>query len=234
MSRAGSDVRRVTVFALLAVMSFVVVWSQIAAAVAPASLISNGTTDATTILLVKFKASVDHDAADAAIRTSGAVSVRELAQLRLRVIKVSRSERENALDALARNPDVERVQPARTFRLAADPNDPLYAEQWQLPKIAWPAARDGITIGGHAKIAILDTGIDATIADLAGRTEAGQSFTGGDSSADPNGHGTALAAIAAANVNESTGIAGVAYAGVTVSSVQVLRADGPGAAADIL
>ena len=91
-----------------------------------------------------------------------------------------------------------------------------------------------MAIGGAATLAVLDTGVDAAHPDLAGRLVAGQSFTGGDPNSDPNGHGTALAGIAAANVNNGVGIAGVAYAGVKVAPVQVLQADGTGYDSDII
>ena len=63
---------------------------------------------------------------------------------------------------------------------------------------------------------------------------AGQSFTSTDPTVDVNGHGTALAGIAAAEVNNGIGIAGVAYSPVTILSVQVLQADGTGWDADVV
>ena len=120
------------------------------------------------------------------------------------------------------------------FGKASLPNDPQYAQQWALPQIGWDQAYGTVTPSGSATIAVLDTGVDAGHPDLAGRLVGGQSFVGGDASSDPNGHGTALAGIAAANVNNGTGMAGVAYAGASVSSVQVLGADGTGTDADIV
>src|SRR5207248_1035639 len=58
--------------------------------------------------------------------------------------------------------------------------------------------------------------------------------TTGNPNTDPIGHGTALAGIAAATVNNAIGIAGVAYAGASISSVQVLAADGTGSDADVV
>src|SRR5262249_44851281 len=85
-----------------------------------------------------------------------------------------------------------------------------------------------IAIPGSATIAILDTGVSASHPDLAGRVVAGTSFTGGTATTDPNGHGTSMAGIAAANVNNAVGIAGVGDSGVDVRPVRVLGADGTG------
>src|SRR5205814_4553362 len=68
-----------------------------------------------------------------------------------------------------------------------------------------------------------------------GRVAPGWSaFAGSDPATDPNGHGTALAGIAAAVTDNSAGIAGVDYAGGSVMPVQVLGADGTGQDADII
>ena len=55
---------------------------------------------------------------------------------------------------------------------------------------------------------------------------------GGDSTDDPNGHGTAMASIVAAGVDNGIGIAGVGYHGVSVMPVKVLDADGLGQDSD--
>src|SRR5439155_17052846 len=98
------------------------------------------------------------------------------------------------------------------LRAAGTPNDPAYSQQqWSLPKIAWDQAYGIVPILGSATIAVLDTGIATSHPDLAAVMSGGISETGGNSTTDPNGHGTALAGIAAAAVNNATGIAGVAY-----------------------
>ena len=53
-------------------------------------------------------------------------------------------------------------------------------------------------------------------------------------SSDPNGHGTWMAGIVAAETNNAYGIAGVGYAGVSVMPVIVLGADGTGQDSDII
>ena len=81
-------------------------------------------------------------------------------------------------------------------------------------------------IAGTAVVAVLDTGVDTSHPDLAGKTTA--------ASTDPNGHGTAMAGIIAAGVDNGTGIAGVAYDGVSVMPVTVMGADGTGYDSDII
>lgn len=61
------------------------------------------------------------------------------------------------------------------------------------PSSAWGRAAAELPGG---LVAVIDTGVSPT-ASLAGRVEPGQSFVGGDATADENGHGTAVAGIIA-------------------------------------
>src|SRR5688572_14899391 len=185
-------------------------------------------------LLIKFRADAQPADISSAVRTGGGVVTRDMAQIRTKVIYVPADARDRILAAYANHASVERASPAVTMTRAGAPTDPDYAQQWALPRIGWDVAYESIPITGTANIAILDTGIDASHPDLFGRVVAAQSFTGGDPNIDPNGHGTALAGIAVANTNDGIGMAGVAYAGASVSSVQVLRADGTGYDSDIV
>lgn len=65
------------------------------------------------------------------------------------------------------------------------------------------------------RIAILDTGIDPYHSDFGGRVVVDTSFTrvGGAYDDDPNRHGTAVAGIAMASGNNTSGVAGVAWYG---------------------
>lgn len=83
-------------------------------------------------------------------------------------------------------------------RLAAMPigDDPaaLAATTVQpAPSSAWGQAATELP---GALVAVIDTGVSPT-STLAGRVESGQSFVGGDATADENGHGTAVAGIIA-------------------------------------
>ena len=78
-------------------------------------------------------------------------------------------------------------------------------------------------------------GVDASHPDLDDAIVAGASILEGSTwSADPNGHGTAMAGIVAAETNNGEGIAGVGYAGVKVMPVTVLAADGTGQDSDVI
>ena len=80
---------------------------------------------------------------------------------------------------------------------------------------------------GTVEVAILDTGVDASHPDLAGKLAGG-------ATTDPHGHGTWMAGIVAAATNNGIGIAGVGYDGVSVLPIAVLDADGTGYDAAII
>jgi thermitase len=109
------------------------------------------------------------------------------------------------------------------FALAqsAFPNDPYFKAQWYLQNTGQGGGKPGADI--HAVqawgitrcsskmiIAVLDTGIDATHPDLAGKVLPGASFVPGvTSTSDDNGHGTMVAGVAAPATDNGQGIAGV-------------------------
>ena len=114
-------------------------------------------------------------------------------------------------------------------------NDRYFAEQWNLAQIkaseAWP-----VSTGAGVLIGIVDSGADVSHPDLAGKIEASADCVGGTcregSARDRDGHGTTVAGIAAANTNNSTGIAGVAPDARLVVA-RVLDDDGRGVTEDI-
>jgi subtilisin family serine protease len=102
-----------------------------------------------------------------------------------------------------------------------------------VPKIGAPKVWEAGFKGQGIKIGIVDTGIDETHPDFAGRIVASKSFVGG-SAKDDNGHGTHVASIAAGSGAKSNG----KYIGVAPEAslyiAKVLRADGSGSMSGVM
>lgn len=102
-----------------------------------------------------------------------------------------------------------------------------------LPLVHVPRLHAEGLAGDSVRIAIVDTGIDPTHPDFAGRIAANTDFTG-EGLVDRNGHGTHCAGIAA-----GTGIAsGLKYRGAAPKALlyiaKVLRASGDGMMSDVM
>ena len=110
---------------------------------------------------------------------------------------------------------------------AAPGNDPLLDRQYHLRRVraaaAWEEAR-----GKGQVVAVLDTGVDLDHPDLRGRLVPGIDLVDrGTSTQDENGHGTFVAGIVAANLDNKRGGSGVAPR-AKVMPVRVLDEDGRG------
>jgi thermitase len=122
---------------------------------------------------------------------------------------------------------------------ASASDDARFGEQWALEKIGAPQAWTSSN-GAGIRIGIVDTGIDLSHEDVAGKVVAHTSCIGskGDpakcsgSGQDEQGHGTHVAGIAAASKDNRVGIAGVAPEAELVV-VKVLGAAGNGTTEDI-
>ena len=127
--------------------------------------------------------------------------------------------------ALDRSAVVAFAEPNFILNATATPNDPLYADEYGLNNtgqtggpadadIDAPEGWDAAGLGafpktGGAKVGIVDTGIDQTHADLAGKTAGcATSYNNGIAvingiCADDNGHGTHVAGTITANTNNA-------------------------------
>jgi subtilisin family serine protease len=159
-----------------------------------------------------------------------------------------------AVSGLARMPGVLYAEPDAVRSATAVPNDPGYPQQWGLPVINAPAAWDVTTGAPQVTVAIVDTGIDATDADLApniwtnpGESGGGRETNGVDDDADGriddvhgwdfvsgdnqpqdgNGHGTHVAGTIGARGNDGVGIAGVTWS-TSLMALRILNNNGVG------
>jgi serine protease len=140
---------------------------------------------------------------------------------------------------LTQQPEVEWAQPNYLRKRKARPNDTSYSLQWNMDLIGMPAAWD-INKGASSAltIAVVDFGVTTTNTTLSlrlwtgqrfetvavpfatnpdfasGRIKAGRDFVlfrGTGPVLDMDGHGSAVAAVAAQETNNGAGTAGVAY-----------------------
>jgi subtilisin family serine protease len=178
-----------------------------------------GAASAADTILVKFAhpataaAKVDALGDDATGSVTGGVTV------------VDPQPGESVADALAdyrARPDVVYAEPNRVLHLfdMTLPNDSLYGSQWALPAISaaqgWSVFPSTFSAAPTAPIAIVDTGVDATHEDLAGRISplSATCLNGGCAQGvptDDDGHGTHVSGIAGAIADNGIGVAGLAY-----------------------
>lgn len=134
---------------------------------------------------------------------------------------------EDALDRFRSLPFVESAQPNDIWTTAyPSPSDPYFGNQWPLVKLQATTAWDKTRGSNTLTIAIVDSGMDTTHPDFAGRSiVSGYDFTTcnlfdtdgnclSPKSRDANpmdnfGHGTMVTGIAAAATNNGLGIAGL-------------------------
>lgn len=161
---------------------------------------------------------------------------------KVKIVKVKRGLTVEQMLLLYRSlPGVVYAEPNYLARgeALAPPNDYFFPAQWALARVkaldAW-SVYPGSYGGGGAPVAIVDTGVDASHPDLAGRVAGGAICLTGTCLAGPpvddNGHGTLGAGIAAATANNGIGVAGLSP-GSPIVPVKVLDAAGSGTYAAI-
>lgn len=130
---------------------------------------------------------------------------------------------------LRHSPLVEWAEPDRLRDTMSVPNDQLYKQfQWNLRKIGMEQAWDVTTGNPSLVVAVLDTGVDSSHPDLAGRLMPGYDFLNDDPDpADDGGHGTHNAGIIGAASNNGAGIAGLTWQ-TRIMPLKVLNSGGVG------
>jgi len=205
------------------------------AAVLPA--LATAQTATTPSLIVKVVAGLTTDQQAEIVARNGGTLTGSISALRLLVVAVPPDQVDATLSRYRADPQVQSAEVNKTRTSETVPNDPLYVNQWALPKIGWDQVFGVITPTGSAKVAVLDTGVDASHPELAGKVLAGTSILDGSNGmTDPSGHGTWLAGIIAAQTDTLPveGIAAVGYAGVQIVPVTVLNANGEGQDSDVI
>ena len=146
-------------------------------------------------LVVKMIAGLTAEQQADVIARNGGTEVKRVPALRLHVIEVLDEQLDGVYASYQADAQVQRVEVNKIRQTDRTANDALYGSQWALPKIGFDQIPDGMMPSGSAVVAVLDTGIDASHADLAGAVRIGTSILDGSNGMmDPSGHGTAVAA----------------------------------------
>jgi type VII secretion-associated serine protease mycosin len=153
-------------------------------------------------------------------------AVDELGVVRL---SVPPGKEADAASRLQRSPLVEWAEPDRLRSAMMVPNDQLYKQfQWNLRKIGTEQAWDVTTGSPDLIVAVLDTGVDSSHPDLAGRLVPGYDFLNDNPDpADDGGHGTHNAGVIGAATNNGVGISGMTWQ-TRIMPLKVLNSGGVG------
>lgn len=178
-------------------------------------------------LLVKFRPKASPSERASLHRANGLTHRRTIKPLRVDVVGIRPGESiQAALEAYRHHPLVEYVEENKWCRPALLPDDPAYSRQWHLPQIGTPSAWD-TTIGDSSIIvAVLDTGVDSTVSELASTLISGWNvFDDNADTSDVLGHGTRMAGIIAAEGNNAELIASVAW-GCSIMPIRISNTTG--------
>lgn len=234
-----------------------------AALLAPATATAAPATGAATgRLLVSLAAPARVRAEASAVqaviaRTGARLAGPSVPQVGLIVVRPSVGTTLAALRArLRRDPRVRAVSVEHHYVLRAVPNDPALttpdpsssvpglSDEWWLAREDFPRAWD-VTTGTGSVVGVIDTGIDGSHPDLAGKIVHADNLDGADggtATTDSDGHGTHVAALACAATDNGIGIAGAGWncriaeekSDLTDSSVVTAIVDATDAGADAI
>jgi thermitase len=206
-------------------------------------------------VIVKFRAGTSAVQRAAALNVAGVGrNLGTIGGVGANVMRVSRDPAAVAR-VLNRSPAVAYAEPNFILRANATPNDSLYAQEYGLNntgqsgglKDADIDAPEGWDLAGLAafpnsggvKVGIVDTGIDQTHPDLAGKAVGcATSYSAGTLvipglCPDDHGHGSHVSGTISANTNNGQGVAGVAFNSPLVMCKALATAAGTGLTSDI-
>ena len=211
--QAGRGVKQV----LTSLVAVVFLFGSVGAQAAPAAKF------AADEMLVQLKVGGNKGLIDLDLKAQGASEIDEIAQIRVKRIKVPAQARDRVKAALAKNPHIAFVEENHFAEPTAVPSDSSYGSQWHLPQIQAPQGWDITTGAATFPIAIIDSGVDADHPDLASKLMTGRNFLDGSvNTDDTHGHGTSVAGAAAAASNNGTGVSGVSW-GSPIMPLQVFN-----------
>ena len=185
-------------------------------------------------VLIRFKRQATEESMHLCLSQVNAEIESQIEELSVYLVNVDSGRVPEAIAVLNTCPDIRYAEPNYLAQIADTiPSDPGFAIQYGLVNIRAPQGWDLSTGSASVTIAIIDTGVDLSHPDLAGKIVGGYDFVNDDNSAqDDNGHGTHVAGIAAASGDNGTGVAGVSW-GARLMPIKVLNSAGNGSFSDV-
>lgn len=164
-------------------------------------------------ILVRYKPGADKQRFRSMATRARTSEKREIDGLRIKVMKVAKADKAQALTELAADPQVEFAEPSVKRHYHAVPNDTDYAKQrWIWQNIKAESGWDKTKGSSDVIIAIIDGGTNLTHPDLASKIVPGTDFGSGDNDPmDEDGHGSMTAGLAAAVTDNGAGVAGACW-----------------------
>jgi len=177
-------------------------------------------------ILVKFKPDITLPEVAGIHRQLGGQVKETIPGIGVQVVKVPKGQALAKAKAYSSNARVAYAEPDFVVQALGDPNDPWFADQWNMVRVQAPQAW-GVTTGSSITIAVLDTGVDLDHPDLANKIISNINLSSSTTVDDGYGHGTHVAGVAAAMTNNGIGVAGLGYSS-TIMNIKVLGDDGVG------
>jgi uncharacterized protein YjdB len=120
---------------------------------------------------------------------------------------------DEAIAEISQNPNVLSVEKNGVIEASSLPSDPyiLDGSAWQFEKIGADAIWEDVNSSQEIVVAVIDTGLNTSHPDLAGRITTGYDYMENTSAVtDLSGHGTMVSGCVAAAVNNDIGVSGSA------------------------
>jgi thermitase len=215
---------RKLLFGLIALFSVSSLILLLLLVIVPASFAQSAEGRVRGQVLVKFKDATPQRVITTELRKHNGQVVTQIGGIGTLVVTVPDAAVDAVVTALSHNPNVEYAEVNGIATVLDYPDDPYFTtNQWGFENTAQVIGGQTGTVdadidaqaawtqtsGAGVRVAVLDTGIDASHPDLVGKVDGSRDFTGSGSTDDKYGHGTHVSGIIAASTNNSVGVAGV-------------------------
>lgn len=183
-------------------------------------------------VIVRYKTSTGEPEKERMRKNLRTFLKQKIQRLNIDVVRIQEGTVEEKIRQYKKDPNVVYAEPNFKAQAFGFTNDTSLSKQWGLFRIdaadyASASAWDVTISSSSVKLAVLDTGIEESHPDLAGKVTARFNFTDSPTLSDIFGHGTHVAGIAAAATNNGSGVAGAGY-NTSLINGKVLGDDGSG------